>query len=69
MGCEACQLAVTSAMQATSGVLAAAADFEAGTATLLVHTDWGFELGAVTKAVRDAGFELLPDASTASLEG
>ena len=67
MGCEACQLAVTTAMQATSGVLAAAADFELGTATLLVHPDWGFEMGTLAKAVEAAGFEL--DMSTAVLDG
>ena len=67
MGCEACQVAVTHALQSTSGVLAASADFQAGTATLLVHPEWGFDIGTVIKAVEAAGFEL--DVSTATFEG
>merc|ERR1719221_692857 len=58
MGCEACQLAVQGAMQRTSGVLAAAADFEAGTATVLVNEQWGFELAELTQRVAEAGFEV-----------
>jgi hypothetical protein len=54
-------------MQSLSGVLAASADFQAGTATLLVHPEWGFDIGTVAKAVEAAGFEL--DVSTATFEG
>ena len=60
-------MAVTHALQSTSGVLAASADFQAGTATLLVHPEWGFDIGTVIKAVEAAGFEL--DVSTATFEG
>lgn len=58
MGCEACQVAVASALQHSSGVLEAAADFEAGTATLIVQPEWGFNLSALAQAVEGAGFEL-----------
>ena len=58
MGCEACQLAVAGALQRASGVLDAAADFETGTASLLVQPSWGLELGELAARVEAAGFEL-----------
>ena len=67
MGCEACQLAVSGAMEGASGVLAATADFEAGTSALLVHPQWGFSLEALAAAVEDAGFEV--DVGSAVYEG
>ena len=53
MGCEACQLAVAERWRA-SGVLDAA-DFETGTASLLVQPSWGLELGELAARVEAAG--------------
>lgn len=44
MGCEACQSHVRRILDGSPGVFASKVDLDTGTASLIVHEQWGFNL-------------------------
>jgi copper chaperone CopZ len=70
MGCEACQAAVRGVLTASAGVLDARVHGteEEGIAELYFHPRWGFDIEAIARAVRNAGFELDKDIASGETE-
>ena len=58
MGCEACEAHVRRLVEASSGVVAAAVDFETGRAVITAAADWGFDRGRRAAAARPLLVEL-----------
>ena len=70
MGCEACAAYVRGALARASGVVDAAADHERGTATLLVHPEWGFgdaAMAQVADGLAEAGYAMASRSSDGSV--
>ena len=59
MGCEACEAHVRRLVEASSGVVAAAVDFETGRAVITAAADWGFDAAAIAALLDRDGYELM----------
>jgi copper chaperone CopZ len=55
MGCEACELHVRSVLDRSSGVIGSHADFKGGFAEVEVAENWGFDIEAIQRKLKDDG--------------